>query len=1075
MHKASYDRTRALAVAFVLWFVATSTAQAPRHLALVGGMLLTGYEVPPIHHAAVLIEGNKIVQAGPASEVKIPGDATVVDTSGQTMMPGLIETHAHLIVLGGGSYETWFPWIEAHGGASMLMRIMETSARQLLMAGVTTALDLGAPLQPILTIRDRINKGQVVGARMFVSGPWISRGAGGAMQAGFGGINITTPEEAAQQTERLANAGVDQIKAHAGLTLDDYKAIVAAAHRHRIRVHAHVYAEQDVRHALEAGVDVLQHVGSAGTAPPYSTELIRDIVNAGRPVVVTAAHRSWVYPDTAAFPERLQDPELRKQIPPDIYAEIQDSLKNWPALGYFQRTDREMLYRERGVKQFIEAGAVMGMGTDSGTPMNFHSEALWREIKVHVDMGMTPQRAIAAATRVNAQIIGKGRELGSIEPGKLADVIVVKGNPLFDITALANVEVVVKDGVVYKGGNAAQARPATQAQQASGQQPLPAAPRQPAPAAQDLAHPQNTNAGIYAFTGRCAGCHDARKDGAPDRYELNRRTPEEVLASMSNGAMARYAEGLTDYEKRVVAVYVGGRPLGAAASGDASHMTNACPTRPPFEPNSTSQSGSQRVSEWNGWGLDRGNSRFQPQPGLSAADVPKLRLKWAFGFPNGNSAYGQPVVVSGRVFVGADTGFVYALDATSGCVYWSFKASAGVRTAVSIGSGNRRHLAFFGDVKGNVYAVDAGTGGAVWRDRVDTHPVARVTGAPTLAEGRLYVPISSLEESGAGNPTYPCCSFRGGVIAYDAVSGKRLWASYTIPERATPLKKTSKGTQLWGPAGAGVWSAPTIDLKRRAVYVATGNAYTEPAAATSDAVVAFDLDNGKRLWAAQMMAHDAYVRDCPGKYRPLVPKDNKSGTCPDDLGPDMDFGNAPILRSLADGRSLIVIGQKDGHAWALDPDHRGAVVWSRQLGLGLDGGGGAIMWGSAADERQGYFPITRATQTLGLTAVRLSDGKVMWRGSPAEGGAAPVTVMPGVVFFSSSGGTVYAYSTETGSALWHFDTAGEFETVNGVPARGGTISAAGPVVAAGMLFVPSGYSELGNGVRGNVLLAFGRP
>jgi imidazolonepropionase-like amidohydrolase len=374
------------------------------------------------------------------------------------MLPGLIETHGHLIVLGHGSYDTWFPWIKAHGGDAMLTRVMEISAKQLLMAGVTTTIDLGAPLQPSLSVRDRINRGEVVGTRVFVSGPWISRGATGAMQEGFGGINITTPEQAAQQTEKLAVAGVDHIKAHAGLTLDDYKAIVDAAHKHRIRVYAHVYAERDVRNALETGVDVLQHVGSAGTAPPYSKELITDIVNAGRPVVVTAAHRAWIYPDTAEFPERLQDPDLKKAFGPDIYAEVQSSLKNWWTLGYFQRTDREMLYRERGVKQFIESGAVMGMGTDSGTPMNFHSEALWREVKVHVDMGMTPTRAIAAVTRVNAQIIGKGRDLGSIEPGKIADVIVVNGNPLFDITALSHVEVVVRDGVVYKGGPATGSR-----------------------------------------------------------------------------------------------------------------------------------------------------------------------------------------------------------------------------------------------------------------------------------------------------------------------------------------------------------------------------------------------------------------------------------------------------------------------------------------------------------------------------------------------------------------------------------------------------------------------------------------
>ena len=446
---------------------------------------------------------------------------------------------------------------------------------------------------------------------------------------------------------------------------------------------------------------------------------------------------------------------------------------------------------------------------------------------------------------------------------------------------------------------------------------------QPPASTQDLAHPQGTNAGIFAFTGRCATCHDNGKDGAADRYVLNRHTPEEVLASITIGTMAQYAQGLTEYEKRVVAVYVGGRPLGSAAQGDAAQMENRCRNAAAFAPSPQ--------SDWNGWGFDRGNSRFQTSPGLTAADVPRLALKWAFGFPNGNSAYGQPAVVGDRLFVGADTGFVYSLDASSGCIHWSFRANAGVRTAVSIGRGNAAHrfLAYFGDVKGNVYAVDAQTGVQVWRERIDTHPVARVTGAPTLIEGRLYVPISSLEESGAGNPRYPCCTFRGGIAAYDALTGKRVWKSYTIQQEPIPVKRTSKGVQLWGPAGAGVWSAPTIDLGRRAVYVATGNGYTQPAAAASDAVVAFDLDSGRRLWTKQVMANDAYVRECPGKYRPNVPTDNKSETCPDDLGPDMDFGNAPILRSLPGGRSLIVIGQKDGHAWALDPDKKGDVVWSR--------------------------------------------------------------------------------------------------------------------------------------------------
>ena len=336
---------------------------------------------------------------------------------------------------------------------------------------------------------------------------------------------------------------------------------------------------------------------------------------------------------------------------------------------------------------------------------------------------------------------------------------------------------------------------------------------------------------------RCAGCHDAGNDGARDRYALNRHTPEEVLASITTGSMARYAQGLTEFEKRVVAVYIGGRPLGAAATGDASQMKNGCASRPPFEP--------FKGSAWNGWGFDGGNSRFQTSPGLTAVRRAEARAEVGVRFSERQL---RLRTADGRRRQGVrGRGHRFRVCAGRGDADASTGRSAptpvcGRRSASGEVSRANRFLAYFGDVKGNVYAVDAETGGLIWRDRVDTHPVARVTGAPTLVAGRLYVPMSSLEESGAGNPSYPCCTFRGGVVAYDAATGRRLWTAYTIPERPIPLKKTSKGTQLWGPAGAGVWSSPTVDLKRRAVYVATGNGYTEPAANTSDAVIAFDLD-----------------------------------------------------------------------------------------------------------------------------------------------------------------------------------------------------------------------------------------
>ena len=436
----------------VLGLSLPALAQAPKRIALTGGMLLDGYEGPPLHHATVLIENNKIVAVGPAADIKIPPDATIIDTSGQTMMPGMIELHVHLVIVGHGDYTRWFRWLDQHKDQWPIEKIMELSARQLLMAGITSAVDLGSPLKESIEVRDKINRNQIPGPRMAMSGPWII--PRNAIFPPMCQIEVKNAEEAAKATEDNIQGGVDVIKAQGGLSYDELKAIADTAHKHRIKVHAHLYDEQAVRDAFNAGIDVLQHVGSAGV-PPYSAELIKKIADAGRPVVPTAAHRVWIYPDTLAFPERLQDPEIRKEFPADIWAEVQDSFKNFRALPYFQTTDRQMLYGDQDMKQWIDSGAVIGMGTDNGTPMNFHTDALWREAKVFVDHGMSPLRTVSALTRVGARILGKGNQLGTIEPGKLADIIAVNGNPLFDIVALSNVEVVIKDGILYKGGSPA--------------------------------------------------------------------------------------------------------------------------------------------------------------------------------------------------------------------------------------------------------------------------------------------------------------------------------------------------------------------------------------------------------------------------------------------------------------------------------------------------------------------------------------------------------------------------------------------------------------------------------------------
>jgi imidazolonepropionase-like amidohydrolase len=443
--------TNFFALMFLLFACCAARAAEPNtKLALVGGMLLDGYDVPPLHHAVILIEGNRITKVGRVSEVAVPPDAKVIDTSGCVMMPGLIDVHVHLQILGHGDYLRWDPWIAKN---NLVEKVGEISAKQLLNAGVTSAVDLGGTLKESLEVRDRINRGEIQGPRMWVSGPWITRslGEGFYSTALKNQLLVDTPQQAAAAVDQLAAAGVDVIKAYINLTPAHYKAIVDAAHKHHLKVHAHVYDPEDVRNAFEAAVDVLQHVGSAGM-PTYDPALVKAIAVKGTPVVTTAAHRAFLFPATVDFPERLQDPQLKLDFGPKTWEEVQSSLQNFQRLSYFSTTDQEIRFSRALLGQWIESNVTLGMGTDSGSPMNFHTESLWREMKAHVDLGMSPQRVICAATRINAQILGKGDELGTIEPGKLADIIVVRGNPLFDITSLANVEVVIKDGKVYKGG-----------------------------------------------------------------------------------------------------------------------------------------------------------------------------------------------------------------------------------------------------------------------------------------------------------------------------------------------------------------------------------------------------------------------------------------------------------------------------------------------------------------------------------------------------------------------------------------------------------------------------------------------
>jgi polyvinyl alcohol dehydrogenase (cytochrome) len=361
-----------------------------------------------------------------------------------------------------------------------------------------------------------------------------------------------------------------------------------------------------------------------------------------------------------------------------------------------------------------------------------------------------------------------------------------------------------------------------------------------------------------------------------------------------------------------------------------------------------------------------------------------------------------------------------------------------------------------------LYALDAQTGALLWTNHVDDHFAARITAAPALYQGRLYVGISSFEEFSASSPDYPCCTARGSVSAIDANTGKLIWKTYTIPETPKPTRKNSKGTQLYAPSGASVWNTPTIDLQRRALYFGTGDSETEPAQPTSDAVMALNMDTGKALWHYQAQKDDVWLGGCDGP--------NKTENCPKELGPDWDIGNSPILRTLAGGKRVLIAGTKNGDVFALDPDKNGAQLWRTSVVPPKATGG--IVWGGAADARNAYYGLTSG----GMAAVQLATGERAWftnltaPGSRAGNGAA-ASVIPGVVFGGGVDGKLHALSTADGKPLWEFATAREFDTVNGVKAHGGSIVAPGPIVAGGMLFVGSGYSVI-NELPGNVVLAF---
>ena len=576
-------------------------------------------------------------------------------------------------------------------------------------------------------------------------------------------------------------------------------------------------------------------------------------------------------------------------------------------------------------------------------------------------------------------------------------------------------------------------------------------------------------ASAQIYQDRCAVCHENPQDRVPPRFLIARRSAEDVIQTLSSGSMKQQAAGLTADQIRALAVYLTGKQPGAPIQANLD--ANRCQVA--GKPITLSG------PLWNGWGRDFDNSRYQPKPGLKAEDVPRLKVKWAWAHP-GPMATGQPTIIGDRLYVTTEVGQIFCLNADTGCSYWTMNAGAAVRAAMSVGplpSGSAAKFAlYFGDEKSNVQAVDAATGKILWKTKIEDHMLSRITGAPVLYRDRIYVPVSSFEETAGRDAKYECCKFRGSVVALNAYTGKVLWKAFTVQDEPKPFKKNSSGTQMYGPAGGAIWSSPTLDLKRKLIYVGSGNSYTDVETKLTDAIIAFDMETGKIKWSNQVTPKDNFLVGC---RQPGV------GNCPEEAGPDYDFGSSPILRTLANGKQVILAGQKSGVIYALDPDANGKKLWEVKLGNG--GALGGIEWGFTADNENVYVPMADpggAARKPGITALKIATGEKLWQ-VPApkvpcgwgttrcnNSQSAAASLIPGVVFSGTADGHLRAYATKDGSIVWDFDTAAQpYDAINGMKAKGGTLDGGGPTIANGILYTNSGYGRL-IGQPGNVLLAF---
>ena len=564
--------------------------------------------------------------------------------------------------------------------------------------------------------------------------------------------------------------------------------------------------------------------------------------------------------------------------------------------------------------------------------------------------------------------------------------------------------------------------------------------------------------GFLVYQKHCADCHQDARLRAPSLGAIKKMSENGIRQALTMGVMKEHSRNIdnVDFDKLLLF-------LSSQTNNTTETQINEC-----SEPFPT-----QSEILWSNWGNGLSNQRVQAKSSLNPQNINQLELKWAFGFNDSIRIRSQPLVTEDTIYIGSQSGHVYALSLDTGCQWWSFKADAEVRGAITL-SDNKKSI-LFTDFAANVYRLNSLNGEIEWKKNVATHPLTTITGSIAVTQDSVFIPLSSTEVVSAIDPNYMCCTFRGGLIALNTSNGDERWKMHTVPEP----KKTgynSNRISSWGPSGAPVWSTPTIDLERGLIYIGVGQNYSHPATELSDAIIAIGIESGRVVWHKQTLSGDVWNAAC------VTNRIN----CPGDYGPDYDIGASIIL--IEGDKDMLIAGQKSGMVFAMDPDDNGSIIWQKRVGRG--GKKGGVHWGMTIDDDSIFVPIADLPEKIpsqyspmpGIHALRIKDGSKEWY-RPAlpvcedekyhcypSVSAAPSRV-GSMIITGSMNGIIEIISTKDGNLLWSFDTAMQFKTINQISANGGSIDSNGPIIAGNHLIATSGYDIYGQ-LTGNILLVF---